>query len=103
MKIDTTRLKWDGLAMVAGAVAGGAVEQVLSSRWRRVRGMKPPDPADRTRSLAEAVLWRVAVGAAAGAATALSRRSTSALWERQTGSPPPGIRGDVRPLITLDD
>jgi hypothetical protein len=85
------QLRWNGTAVVVGAVVGGAVERALASRWRKLRGRKPPEPADRSRSLVEAVVWRAVAGATVGVVTAFTRRSAAVVWERVTGDPPPGV------------
>lgn len=95
MELDSDRLKWNGLVIGLGAALGAIAERALAAQWRKARGRKPPDPADRSRSFGEAVLWRMAVGALGGTATALTRRLASVGWEHFTGAPPPGIRGEV--------
>ena len=65
-----------------------AREPALAGRHRirapaRGRGAPPS-------SLGQSLAWAAGVGAAAGAARVVSRRSAALVWEKTTGEAPPG-------------
>jgi hypothetical protein len=65
--------------------------KLVSTAWRLGTGEElPPEDDDRAVGLSQAVTWAAGVGAAAGVARVLSRRSAATAWEKAVGEPPPG-------------
>jgi hypothetical protein len=81
---------WLAVASGATALTGAAVRRSLDRAWRFAMDAEPPDnPAHRSVSWREAVLWTVATGVVIGLGQLLARRGAAAGWHALTGEDPP--------------
>jgi len=87
------KIQWWILSAVTAAVAGAVTRKLVNALWLALSGRElPAEDDDRSISVPEAVAWAAGVGAAAGVARVVSRRSAAAVWEKATGEPPPGAK-----------
>jgi hypothetical protein len=85
------RIGWMLLSAGAATAAGALTRTLVNQGWRLATGHElPPEDDDRSVSLGEAVAWAAGVGAAAGVARVVSRRTAATVWEKSTGEAPPG-------------
>lgn len=83
---------WNLVALGSAALAGIAMRSLLQSGWQLYRGEEPPDnPAARSVEWRDALVWSIAVGAAAGVARMLGERSAAAGWKKLRGDYPKGM------------
>lgn len=86
------KLGWKVVGVGSGLVAGKVARSALTAGWRRTRGGDPPrNPASPSTDWAEAVSWAVASGVALGLARLLATKSAASVWQKVTGSLPPGL------------
>lgn len=86
------KVGWKVVGLATGLVAAKTARSVMEAGYRRTRGGEPPrNPASRETDWAEAVTWAVASGIALGLAKLLAARGTASVWEKATGSLPPGL------------
>ena len=86
------KVGWKVVGVATGLAAAKATRKALDVGWRKTRGGEPPrNPASRETDWSEAVAWAVASGIALGLARLLAARGTAKLWEKATGSLPPGL------------
>ena len=86
------KVGWKVVGVSAGLAAAKATRKALDVGWSKTRGGEPPrNPASRETDWSEAVAWAVASGIALGLARLLAARGTAKLWEKATGSLPPGL------------
>jgi hypothetical protein len=79
------------VSALSAALAGYLARLGASAGWRLATGKElPPEQDDRTTGIGEAVAWAAGIGAAAGVARVLSRRTAASAWEKTVGEPPPG-------------
>ena len=86
------KLGWKVVGVTTGLAAAKATRKAMDVGWSRTRGGEPPrNPASRETDWSEAIAWAVASGVALGLARLLAARGTARLWEKATGSLPPGL------------
>ncbi len=86
------KVGWKVVGMATGLAAAKATRKALDVGWSKTRGGDPPrNPASRETDWSEAIAWAVASGIALGLARLLAARGTAKLWEKATGSLPPGL------------
>ncbi len=86
------KLGWKIVGVTTGLAAAKATRKAMDVGWSKTRGGEPPrNPASRETDWSEAVAWAVASGIALGLARLLAARGTAKLWEKATGSLPPGL------------
>ncbi len=86
------KVGWKVVGVATGLAAAKATRKALDVGWSKTRGGEPPrNPASRETDWSEAVAWAVASGIALGLARLLAARGTAKLWEKATGSLPPGL------------
>jgi hypothetical protein len=91
-RIDRSEVLWKVVSLGCGALSGIAVEQAFALAWRAAARDDPPsNPADRNRSLRDAVIWGAAVGVGAGIARVMANRGAATVWEAAAGEAPPGV------------
>lgn len=84
------RYGWKVVTLGSGALAGLAVQRVLETAWKAVRGATPvPLPADRRSSWSDALSWAIATGMGAGVARLVAIRTAARMWEATVHEPPP--------------
>ena len=83
---------WKAVALAAGAASAAITRRVLSAAWRRVQGGNPPlNPASRSTTWAQALMWAVTSGVALAVTRLVAQRGAAAVWQAKTGSNPPGL------------
>lgn len=86
------KVGWKVVGVATGLAAAKATRKAMDVGWSKTRGGEPPrNPASRETDWSEAVAWAVASGIALGLARLLAARGTAKLWEKATGSLPPGL------------
>ena len=86
------RMTWKVLGMASGMVSAAATRAVLRACWRRAKGGNPPtNPASRTTTWGEALVWAASSGVAMGVARVVAQRGAAEAWKAGTGSYPPGL------------
>ena len=86
------RTMWKLLGMASGMAAATATRTVLRACWRRTRGGDPPsNPASRSTTWGEALVWAASSGVAMGVARVVAQRGAAEAWKARTGSYPPGL------------
>lgn len=84
--------EWKLLATVSGVLAARTVARLLEAGWAATHGGNPPrNPASKTTSWGEAVVWSGLAGAVMGITRMVATRVAAGAWERRTGSLPPGL------------
>ena len=85
------KILWLALSAASAAAAGWSTRWLVNGLWRLATGSEvPPEDEDRASSLGQSLAWAAGVGAAAGVARVVSRRSAARVWEKTTGEAPPG-------------
>ena len=85
------KILWLLLSAASAAAAGLATRKLVNAGWHLATGREvPPEDDEHETSLPEALAWAAGVGAAAGVARVVSRRSAAKVWEKTTGEQPPG-------------
>ncbi len=80
------------LGLVGGLGAKKVASSAMDKGWAKARGGEPPrNQAVPGTSWGDAILWAVASGAAIGIARMLVIRLTAHVWQKGTGSLPPGV------------
>jgi hypothetical protein len=93
MAILTTERRWNLLVGAASVAAAVSARKLATASWTRFGSTDAPvNPADRDASWRDALMWALFAGSLAGVARVLGRRGAAAMWERATGSSPPGLR-----------
>jgi hypothetical protein len=88
---------WKAAGIGSAVVAGVVARKALVVGWKKAKHSDPPtNPASRTTSWGEALIWTVASGIAVGIARLVAQRGAAAGWEKAVGSLPPGLE-DVSP------
>lgn len=86
------KVGWKVVGVTTGLAAAKATRKAMDVGWSKTRGGEPPrNPASRETDWTEAVAWAVASGIALGLAKLLAARGSAKLWEKATGSLPPGL------------
>lgn len=86
------KVGWKVVGVATGLAAAKATRKAMDVGWSKTRGGEPPrNPASRETDWSEAIAWAVASGIALGLARLLAARGTAKLWEKATGSLPPGL------------
>lgn len=86
------KVGWKVIGVATGLAAAKATRKAMDVGWSKTRGGEPPrNPASRETDWSEAIAWAVASGIALGLARLLAARGTAKLWEKATGSLPPGL------------
>ena len=86
------KVGWKVVGVATGLAAAKATRKAMDVGWSKTRGGEPPrNPASRETDWSEAVAWAVASGVALGLAKLLAARGSAKLWEKATGSLPPGL------------
>jgi hypothetical protein len=89
--VDPRKLLWLLLSAASAAAAGAATRKLVDVGWRMSTGSDTPaGEDDDSASFGQALAWAAGVGAAAGVARIVSRRTAATVWEKTTGEPPPG-------------
>ena len=86
-------LAWRALSMAAGVLAAVGARKLVALLWRQWGPDRPPDPTSRETDWVTALQWAVASGIGAGVARTIGQRAAKGVWERATGSAPPGADG----------
>ena len=95
----TRALEWKAISYGAGALAGLVTQRLLESAWKKVRhASRPPVPADRRSSWAEALSWAVATGVGMSVSKFLGIRAAAVVWEVATNERPPESALDEVPI-----
>lgn len=88
----TDAMLWRAVGSASGLVAAAVTRQALTRLWRARKHDDPPaNPAARSTSWPDAMLWAVATGVALGVARLVALRGAAAGWQRAKGSLPPGL------------
>lgn len=86
------KVGWRVVGLATGLAATKATRKAMDVGWNKTRGGEPPrNPAARDTQWSEAITWAVASGIALGLARLLAARGTAKMWEKATGSLPPGL------------
>ena len=86
------KVGWKVVGVTTGLAAAKATRKAMDVGWSKTRGGEPPrNPASRETDWTEAVAWAIASGIALGLAKLLAARGSAKLWEKATGSLPPGL------------
>jgi hypothetical protein len=89
-------LRWKAMSYGAGALAGLATQRLFDRAWKGLgHASRPPVPADRRSSWAEALSWAVATGVGMGVSRLLAIRTAAVVWEAATHERPPGAALDA--------
>jgi hypothetical protein len=93
MTLLTTERRWNLVVGAASVAAAVAARKLATASWSRFGNTEAPvNPADREATWPDALMWAVFAGSLAGVARVMGRRGAAAVWERATGSAPPGLR-----------
>jgi hypothetical protein len=88
--IEPKEVRWKAISYGAGALAGLATRRLIDSAWKGLgHASRPPVPADRRLSWAEALSWAVATGVGMGVSRLLAIRTAAVVWEAATHERPP--------------
>lgn len=86
------RTTWKLLGMASGMASAALTRTVLRAAWRRTRGGDPPtNPASRSTTWMEALVWAASSGVAMGVAKVVAQRGAAEAWKAKTGDYPPGL------------
>ncbi|MEI7057126.1 DUF4235 domain-containing protein [Nocardioides sp. CCNWLW239] len=86
---------WAMMALVSGVAAAKVASKVLSTGWTASTGRKPPaNPADPDVSLAEAVMWSAATGAAIAITRMFVQRRAANYYLKSVGRLPKQLEKD---------
>ncbi|MFZ0390508.1 MAG: DUF4235 domain-containing protein [Calditrichia bacterium] len=92
MGLISEKKMWQLVGAGSALLAGMAVKKVLGAGWQKVMDEEPPkNPASRSTSWGDAVLWTAATGVVIGVAKMLARRGAVTGWEKATGEAPPDL------------
>lgn len=81
---------WKGLVTLSVILGAVAARKVSEAIWARTaKSEVPKNPAHRSVSWSQAVMWAVLSSVAAGIARVVARRGASEAWQRVTGEQPP--------------
>lgn len=91
--MDRRGVAWKAVGALAGATAGAATRLGLRGAWRKARNEEPPDnPAGRSTSWPDALLWAVGSGVALAVARLVAERAAAGVWKGATGFYPDEVR-----------
>ena len=83
---------WQIVAVGSAALAGIAARNIMQTGWKLARHEDPPDnPAARSVSWTDAILWTVGTGMVVGLTRMLAERGAAAGWKRLRGRYPAGL------------
>lgn len=83
---------WQIVALGTAALAGVAARNIMQQGWKLARRDDPPEnPAARSVTWADALLWTAGTGVVVGVTRMLAERSAAAGWKRLRGRYPPGL------------
>jgi hypothetical protein len=83
---------WKIMVTLCAILAATLARRVIETTWTTATGKQPPaNPHSPDTTMAEAVGWAVASGAAVGVARLLATRKAADYWRRSTGNLPPGM------------
>jgi len=92
LDVDDERTKWKVLGALSGIVSAALTRKLLRAAWRRTKGGGPPtNPAARSTTWSEALVWAAASGVAMAVARVVAQRGAAEAWKAKTGSYPPGL------------
>lgn len=85
-------MTWKLVGLASGVLSAKASRTVAEKVWIKTKGGDPPrNPASFQTTWPEALGWAVATGVAAGVARLVATRGAAHVWQRATGSLPPGL------------
>lgn len=85
-------MMWKVFGMASGMASAAATRLVLRAFWRRSKGGNPPtNPASRSTTWGEALVWAASSGVALGVARVVAQRGAAEAWKARTGSYPPDL------------
>lgn len=85
-------LVWRVLGTGAAVLAANAARNGLSNIWQAVTGKEPPsNPESPDTTMAEAIGWAIASGAAIGLARMLATRQAAKYYRKSAGHLPKGL------------
>ena len=85
-------MTWKVLGMASGMVSAAATRAVLRACWRRAKGGNPPtNPASRSTTWGEALVWAASSGVAMAVTRMVAQRGAAEAWKKELGSYPPGL------------
>jgi hypothetical protein len=88
----TSNASWKIAGGLAGAAAGWLTRTTLRALWRRGKGQEPPEnPASRSASWPEALVWAIGSGVALAVARLVAQRGAAEAWHAATGSYPDDV------------
>jgi Protein of unknown function (DUF4235) len=83
--VKSKELHWKAISYGVGALAGLVTQRLLNGAWKGLgHDSRPPVPADRGSSWAEALSWAVASGVGMGVSRLLAIRTAAVVWEAAT-------------------
>jgi hypothetical protein len=89
-KVKSKELHWKAISYGVGGLAGLVTQRLLDGAWKGLgHDSRPPVPADRRSSWAEALSWAVATGVGMGVSRLLAIRTAAVVWEAATHERPP--------------
>ena len=87
--MNTSDMAWKAVALGAGAASAFVTRKVIRTTWKGVKGSEPPsNPAARSTTWRDAIVWAVASGVALAVTRLIAQRGAAAAWKAKTGSYP---------------
>jgi hypothetical protein len=82
-------IAWKAVALGAGAASAFVTRKALTAVWKGVKGDEPPsNPAARSTTWPQALIWAVSSGVALAVSRLLAQRGAAAAWKAKTGGYP---------------
>jgi Protein of unknown function (DUF4235) len=82
-------IAWKAVALGVGAASAFVTRKAITAVWKGVKGDDPPsNPAARSTTWSQALVWAVASGVALAVARLVAQRSAAAAWKAKTGGYP---------------
>lgn len=86
------KIGWRVTGLAVGLGAASVTRTLLTKVWAKQLGGDPPtNPASRETTWPEALAWAAASGVAITIMRMVAARGAAGLWEKATGSLPPGM------------
>ena len=84
--------QWEMVAMLSAALGGIGARVLMKGGWKLARGGEPPEnPAARSVSWGEAIVWTVVTGIVVGLVRLVAERGAASGWKRVRGHYPKGL------------